>query len=230
MGDMVRAVIADRKTQTRRLIRFDGYPKDDQPDPDAIRSARHQHDNVWLFTDQQNGDGNYACAKSKYRVGDILYVKETWAPHFMWTGIKPSEITIDERSCLFYRADESITGGCQMHQREKNWRTSQFMPYAVARLFLKVVDVRPERLNDISCEDSIAEGIEFNYPYYRDYLDPKSDGYLDTIQTQWPKEVLKYYAEQASYRTLWESINGPGSWLANPWVWVYTFERTQKPA
>jgi hypothetical protein len=76
------------------------------------------------------------------------------------------------------------------------------MPRWASRITLEVESVRVERLNDCSAEDALAEGV--------------SDRDPDTGAWQNPKE---------QYADLWESINGPGSWEANPWVWVVTFRR-----
>lgn len=98
------------------------------------------------------------------------------------------------------------------------------MPYSVARLFLKVVDVRPERLNDISEGDAWAEGCLRGEPtdnggfFPAEILAPDGNGLIG-----WD-DAIEWYS------WLWEEINGEGSWEANPYVWVYTFERTEKPA
>jgi hypothetical protein len=79
------------------------------------------------------------------------------------------------------------------------WRPSIFMPRWASRILLEITAVRVERLQDISDTDAINEGI----PDYPDFVGDS------------PVE---------DYRTLWESINGPGSWSANPWVWVIEFK------
>ncbi len=79
------------------------------------------------------------------------------------------------------------------------WTPSIHMPRWASRITLEVVSVGVERLNDCSREDAIAEGID---------IDP-----------EWPTDP------RDTYRSLWESINGPGSWEANPWVWVVEFRK-----
>lgn len=96
------------------------------------------------------------------------------------------------------------------------WRPSLFMPRFASRINLQITGVRVERLNDISEADAIAEGIKGEYfpsigtgtMFYKDYL----NGKFGLIPS-------------ASYRTLWESINGVGSWELNPWVWVIEFKK-----
>ena len=83
------------------------------------------------------------------------------------------------------------------------WKPSIFMPKAACRLFLKVTDVSVERLQDISEGDAVAEGID-------------SDGGWENPPTE-------------RFCNVWQKINGPDSWDANPWVWVVTLEKTEKP-
>jgi hypothetical protein len=88
------------------------------------------------------------------------------------------------------------------------------MPRWASRITLEVTEVRVQRLQDISGPDCIAEGIERQLPNkFKNYSDGK---YLDGIKLN--------YAEE-SYRTLWESINGGGSWDANPYVWAVSFRK-----
>lgn len=106
-----------------------------------------------------------------------------------------------------YRADDEaghIDGG---------WRPSIHMPRWASRITLEVTGVRVERLQDISEADAVAEGIEPTMPNpgpwnWKDYL-------AEGCHTH---AIL-------SYKTLWESINGPGSWDKNPLVWVVEFRR-----
>ena len=87
-----------------------------------------------------------------------------------------------------------------------------------SRITLEIVNVRVERLKSISEADAMAEGIELpENGTYRDYsVKPEDNEGYD-------------YCKSAvdSYRTLWEKINGPGSWDANPWVWVVEFKRVE---
>lgn len=82
-------------------------------------------------------------------------------------------------------------------------RPSIHMPRCLSRITLEIVSVRVERLNDISEVDVIAEGV-------------RGDQYAGLERSH-----------ARAYSTLWESINGPGSWEANPWVWVVNFKRVQ---
>ena len=105
------------------------------------------------------------------------------------------------------------------------WKPSIFMPKEAARIFLKVTNVRVEKLQDISEEDAIAEGIAVSskvgsdgHYYYKDYNDT----------TDWPE--VGWMHASTSFQTLWQSINAKKyPWESNPWVWVYDFERIEKP-
>ena len=100
------------------------------------------------------------------------------------------------------------------------------MPKEAARIFLKVTNVRVERLQDISEEDAIAEGI-YDEPgsvsgrtWYRKFI-KESDARINGLFTESAKEC---------FQTLWQSINAKKHpWDSNPWVWVYEFERIEKP-
>lgn len=238
-GPMVNAIFAGRKRQTRRLVTFEGYPKDDQPDPNSIKSATHCQDNLWKFTDQTNGDGNFAYAKSKCQAGDILWVRETYYAYGKWKKRISVEkqrlewhfvdLTLEDGElALFYGYDatpELIPETVQKRRKEGvvGWwkRPALFMPYVACRLFLGVDEVRAQRLNKISSFDAIEEGIlpmpKYGPQSFADYT---------------PKVVPTHYAlsPKFSYKTLWEKINGPGSWDVDPWVWAYNFQRTNKPA
>ena len=122
------------------------------------------------------------------RVGDHLWVRETWAPH-TWPPTGPS---------YQYAADDQ-------YPAPERWRPSIHMPRAASRITLEVVSVRVERLNDISEEDAIAEGCPYGVGGWM--VDPA--------------------VGDKQFPTLWERINGPGSWDANPWVWVVEFKRIE---
>jgi hypothetical protein len=136
------------------------------------------------------------------RVGDVLWVRETWR--------------FDEGE-YFYKADDDCPEGY-------DWKPSIFMPKEAARIFLKVTGIRCERLQDITEEDAIKEGVETiiskftGRQYYKDYR------HIPGCEGGWWSAV-------DSFRTLWNSINGkrPGyGWENNPYVFVYGFERTEK--
>jgi hypothetical protein len=143
-GPMVRAILDGRKTQTRRIIK----PQPPYPiyAPDY---PRHVDKDIWYFaTESQSStwDGMVVeTIKCPYKVGGILWVRETWHPkrHGMPTGWKYE-----------YRATAEEDG----NPTDEPWKPSIFMPKDACRIKLRVTDVRAERLQDISWYDAVAEG------------------------------------------------------------------------
>lgn len=123
--------------------------------------------------------------------GDRLWVRET----FLDDG------ETKDRPQWIYRADNE---NYPRHEGQ-NWKPSIFMPRAASRILLEVTDVRVERLQDITEEDARAEGVEpdVDAGYWKGYIFP---GVYDSAKK--------------SFASLWQSINGLGSWDQNPWVWV----------
>lgn len=129
-------------------------------------------------------------------VGDILWVRETF--HKI------------KHNYFIYKANHD-------HQAMK-WKPSIFMPKEACRIFLKITSVRAERLQKISGEDAINEGIEVIH-----------NSTVAVYQKYNLKEKLGTTNPILSYQTLWEKINGAESWNTNPFVWVIEFERVEKP-
>jgi hypothetical protein len=129
--------------------------------------------------------------------GDRLWVRETFITGY---ELDDDEVRVgDER--VWYRADGEIDSWLDEngYMSDPKWRPSIFMPRALSRITLEITAVRVERLQDISEMECIAEGC---------------DG------TGWDEPTA-----YAQYAMIWKSINGPGSWDANPWVWVIEFKR-----
>lgn len=136
---------------------------------------------------------------------DRLWVRETWMD-LQGTGVQ-----LASKSRYAYGAD-TIAGSwddeCRIAYGLK-WKPSIHMPRAACRITLEITGVRVERLQDISADDARAEGCP-------DKPVPGAEqASVDAFARQW-------------YGDLWEQINGPGSWDANPWVWVVEF-RVMKP-
>ena len=141
--------------------------------------------------------------------GHRLWVRETWMD-LQGTGI---EIVTGSRERYAYGAD-TLRGSYGDDQRKcygLKWRPSIHMPRAASRITLEITSVRVERLQDISEADAQAEGVTDDGSLVTD-LDGKDRG--GTI---------------AAYATLWEVINGVGSWDDNPWVWVLQFKHLLEP-
>ena len=128
----------------------------------------------------------------------------------------------EEDNSIIYRADpDSDIVDVNKHESglaKYNWRPSIFMPRTASRITLGVTGVRVERLQDISEADAMAEGI-----FKLEYAGQTSfKNYSLTDEEAECSPMLESPIE--SYKTLWESINGPGSWDLNPWVWVISFK------
>lgn len=135
-------------------------------------------------------------------IGDVLWVRETFSINNLFAnGIKYT-----------YKADLSEDVNLL------KWKPSIFMPKEACRIWLQIADIKTERLQDISEEDAIKEGVEklikFGQPAgYKDYLNVPEIGFTTAKE---------------SFRTLWISINGEESWNQNPWVWCVSFKRLAK--
>lgn len=150
-------------------------------------------------------DPNASLACPYGQPGDRLWVRETWAKPFDVPDAK-----LEGR--VTYRSDfrESHVLGMvradgAMADRVK-WKPSIYMPRWASRITLEVTGVRVERLQDISVTDAIAEAVNVHQDHHG-------------------KPRTSIYSPVQAYRDLWESINGPDSWDANPWVWVVEFKR-----
>lgn len=209
--EMVKAILEGRKTQTRRI-------------------AMH-HDEIRPFKCSQYPDGwwmngrvyktfeSMFCdirRKTKFKVGDILWVRETWGKLTECDVFPPYE-PHEER--FIYRADI----GDPDHFQAK-WHPSIHMPKEAARIFLRVKNVRVERLQSITNEQAIAEGFKGEPCDHlnMDYI----HGCTDCLNTGWIMPPLFEFAE------LWDKIIKPEDisqfgWEANPWVWVIEFEKME---
>ena len=173
---MVQAIQRGYKTVTRRIVKPQPAGDGSKPEPLTTRAGCW---NTW-------GDDNVYC--QPYRPGDILYVRETWAP-------------VDGGGYIYragFGSDKPL------------WHPSIHMPREAARIFLRVTDVRVERLQDIG--DCTREGI----PH----------GKHETAH-------MNDYDERCDFKALWDSTIKPADcaiygWDANPWVWVIEFERISK--
>lgn len=184
--EMVRAILDGRKDATRRIVK--GFIPDDAVwgytafTPKGYISCRG------TFTD---GYGE-KFFKLPCEPGDILYVRETWkkAPngYYYYEDWQRNDIA-------------DVT----------KWKPSIHMPKEAARIWLRVTDVRVERLQEITSEQIGREGVEVEYPH-----------------------VLNGEEKRYAFSTLWNSTVKKSDldrygWNANPWVWVIEFERCEKP-
>ncbi|HGM5805693.1 TPA: hypothetical protein ACKP33_001926 [Serratia marcescens] len=202
-GEMVRAILDGRKTQTRRVV-----------------SDRHLH---LIDVASQVGECyplesgiDHANSQSYYRehcpfgqVGDRLWVRETFAGHYLDDDqIQDIKDGRCKAKCLCeYRADYGDDAECA-----DGWTPSIHMPRWASRITLEITAVRVERLNDISQEDAQVEGMELT-GWVPSYSNPDNAGFDET------------FTPYDNFAMLWQSIYGEESWSANPWVWVIEFRR-----
>ncbi|KQV27878.1 hypothetical protein ASC97_05815 [Rhizobium sp. Root1203] len=203
---MIRALLDGRKTQTRRLF----------------KKIEQQPNGLWhifggLLNVAEEDVPNHAPDYSRFQIGDRIWVRETWRAHSWAADVVE----------IAYAAQRGLVGWSEQHEQirypdgDKNafkyyapkgshfWRPSIFMPRWASRLTLIVTDVRIERLQAISEEDAIAEGLEWIAPTWG----------IKGDSGTWNGNPCLAYAG------LWDSINfkaGVG-WANNPWVVAYTF-------
>ncbi len=141
--------------------------------------------------------------KPRYKVGEIVYLKE------------PYNNEIDGYLGVGYWYVPSNIMQLNATIKPKN---KLFMPKKYARYFIRITGVRVERLQDISEEDCLKEGIIKKHGSYKDhYLLPGSKSYLNGY----------FYSPQEAFAALIDSINGKGTWKSNPFVFVYSFNLTK---
>lgn len=195
-GEMVRAILDGRKTQTRRIM--ENQPAGDSPDtPALIRNV----DGGFQWYGHYGESSIFNCPFGA--VGDRLWVRETF--RLFDSSVECS--CEDHCSCSCYHGKPLYRANGD--DTECRWTPSIHMPRWASRITLEITAVRVERLNDISQEDAQAEGMELT-GWRPTYADPDSGG-----------EVWTPYD---NFAQLWESIYGEENWQANPWVWVIEFK------
>lgn len=190
-GPMVRAILEGRKTQTRRIV---------NPIPQMVadkKTATWEGDASALMRlfDQVGRSCPYG------QTGDRLWVRETWQGPLldgdtMENEYRGSPDDFHKPEYCVYAADGGPTPEFITQEDELvcRWRPSIHMPRWACRIFLKITEVRVEKLQDISEKDAELEGVP------------------------------AHETARAAYANLWNELNGADSWPANPWVWVISFE------
>lgn len=238
--EMVRAISEDRKTETRRCIK--PQPTYSSNDGFSWKGTAYGTD---LPPTIKGAAYNFLCV-APYEPGDILYVRETWQNVYdtEWDRDKNQEVKIRDIISNFDDISKTCVGLStewstpMMKPRNKyyvykadgientdekwslRWRPSIHMPKEAARIFLKVTDVRMERLQEITEEQARSEGVESPF----DYAD-NDDFWELTGRNKLPADVAAFSALWDS--TIKKSNIDTGGWEANPWVWVIEFERME---
>jgi len=205
---MVRAILEGRKTVTRRVMK-------PQPHPDFLARGVHSVVPQWPNQDGVRWfmeDGCSELVKCPHgKPGDRLWVREAHAfvpepAYRRSTGIYQQINPSDAYEACVYREN---------FDRARNfpWRPSIHMPRWASRILLEITDVRVERLQDISEEQALTEGVHYDSPH-RAYFGTDTGG-------------IACNSARCAFADLWQSINGPGSWDANPWVWAVSFKVIQ---
>lgn len=179
--DMVRATLAEAKTQTRRIMK---------PQPSMVDES-----GPW------EGSSPRSLRSCPYgNVGDLLWVRESFSKSEHWDS--DAGRTVETFGYKASKINPNFNGP---------YKPSIHLPKKAARIWLLITKVRVERLNEISTLDCRAEGIEI-YP----------EG--SATYKIYGKDPGSTYSEKTSFKSLWESIHGAGSWDENPWLWVVEFE------
>lgn len=195
--EMVQAILEGRKKMTRRTKGIPDFKAEDYKCFDLGGG--------WYFFERNKYSFDRMEVKAPYSIGDILWVRESFAS-------SPFDDNV-----FVYKADAF------KHINTPNkhkYKPSIHMPKDACRIFLKVTDVRVERLHMITEQDAVYEGIL----YYGKGVGAKTQfkNYYDT--GGWFQNPIM------SFESLWAKINGQSSWDANPWVWVISFERCDRPS
>lgn len=189
-SEMVIATLEGRKLQTRRIL-----------DPQPLDVIRKRTRHGWMaLTDREPNRGKViACRYGE--VGDILWVKETFAKE------ADGRIVYRADNAAIYSTSQKVRGDIfflPSNYKPKRWKPGIFMPRWASRLILEITDIRVQRLQDISEKDAKAEGVK---PLPFNTSDKEKHPHL------------------LAFADLWESINGKTSWDDNDFVWAITFKR-----
>jgi hypothetical protein len=181
-AESVQAILDGRKTQTRRVVGKKALERFEfAPSGELIGSFNELHPEWEIYP---------TIDDAPYKVGYRLWVRETWAEAHYWTNDVDAETPI-------YRASDYKTP-----IKPVVWKSPMYMPRWASRITLEITDIRVERLQDITAQEAIAEGMPIPY-VARDEYEPIS-----------------------MYRELWEKLNSKRGypWESNPWVWVIEFK------
>ena len=197
--EMVKAILDGRKTVTRRVVK--------KGEADAVLSSPFRMENPDIPDDRF-----IKClCTAPCEIGDVLYVRETWSPLYQDKDSKDVRGYM-YKACTLEEYDKMYPDG-KDYQWEGKWHPSIHMPKKAARIFLRVIDVRVERLQDITYEGCKAEG--FDGVIFEDDTEGLPAIAINRFSRMWDSTIKK------------KNI-GLFDWEANPWVWVIEFERISR--
>jgi len=193
---MVQAILEERKTMTRRTKGLEELSTTGYEYKGILKSFRSKHVFARIWKGSWVETIHIKCPYGE--PGDLLYVRETWmhAPNYP-----------DLPEKYYYKASMSDQF---IKEWPKSWKPSIHMPKKAARIWLEITSVRVERLQDISNEDALKEGIKVIEP---------NEAYFDYMQY-----AGSYLHPRGSFFSLWDKINGKESLEQNQWVWVVEFK------
>lgn len=197
-GEMVRAILDGRKTQTRRPVKFPVHDK---------------NLGCELAGNELAGElsaGNYLNSAFG-KPGDRIWVRETFRVHSRATDVATLVYKASVRNSWTEQTHRVPVSVCNKPATPEKWTPSLHMPRWASRILLEITGVRVERLNAISEENAASEGVaQFRGGFWKHY------------QPGWTQHQL---SARGSFVTLWKSIYDEESWQSNPWVWVIEFKR-----
>jgi hypothetical protein len=237
--EMVLAILDGRKTVTRRPIKGD---------PKRLRWEGFVIAGEYGFRDEHGR--LYRCPFGE--IGDLLYVRETWrvgawdedngeiAFDYKADGQSGKYVELEDDE-LFSRlweqsCEDAEKEGCEVDENERyswcrgespcRWRPSIHMPKAAARIWLEIADIRVERVQNITEDQAIKEGI-IEEEFYPDDGYPLSVGYTHEFEkVRNNRHRCLYNKARIPFSHLWDDVYN--TWDANPWVWVIEFKRIEK--
>ena len=168
---------------------------------------------IWQCDANEYTGENLILVNPRYKVGETVYLKE------------PYHVFDEENNLCLYKyppkedwmTDKEFSDIVHSLSELKGWHNKLFMPEKYARYFIKITNVRAERLQDISEEDCIREGIT-------SYLLDPSKAYTHIKEYGIKDYMGGFNTPQEAYAALINKINGKDTWDNNPWVWVYDYE------
>lgn len=227
----VRAILEGRKTQFRRAAKF-GHSERDQPD-----AVVEPYPGEWIawWTDM-TAEQALKCSRQNYKqgdgvlcpfgkVGERLWLREPhWRSGYIvnWCGSEPEWHTVSRPPAAVMTDEEARDILVRFEKPEDDSRWCRLWPAAMprwaSRILLEITGVRVERLQDISEEDAEAEGVVKTTNWDHSINEDGAVYGISGTQVQgWPNR-------KGAFEVLWRSLNGPGSWDANPWVWAVSFK------
>lgn len=212
---MVEAILEGRKTMTRRIVKYSkkienpevGFTAFTQPGEFSVRGI------------YENGQFGESLFKMKWQKGDVLWVRETFSKGYEGVLDDPEEkyVTFKNGDQMFLKSGYVKTKSTPTVKSfaHTKWKPSIHMPKWACRIYLEITGIRAERLQDISEQDSLREGVMLAHPV---------PGDNHPVYVNYMHEGAIYGAPSNSFSSLWRKINGVESWADNPFVWVISFK------